>query len=317
MAVELSFVIVNWNGGSLLRDCIESIFEYPPAVSYEILVVDNASSDDSIDWLRSPELAKQLGTVKLTLIENSSNVGFGGANNQAFAASDSTMVFLLNSDAELRAGTCDKLISTLRSDDRIGACAPRLLNSDGSLQLSVWRNPPTAWASLVSGLRLYLLMPRRLRGELLLGEFWDHDRKRDVNMLSGAAILAKRQMIDEVGGFDSRFHMYAEDFEWCLRMVRAGWRLVFEPEALVMHHGAKSSLRRWDKQKKMAVQTVAFLNFQRLCLPRSNVIVNLLTSCFLLTLQRTVRLFRGGDNEEVEQTLKLHAADLKRALRDG
>lgn len=317
MAVDLSFVIVNWNGVHLLRDCIESILTYPPAVPYEIIIVDNASTDGSVDWLRSPELAGRLGTAKLTLIENSINVGFGSANNQAFAASDSTLVFLLNSDAELRPGTCDKLIATLQSDERIGACGPRLLNPDGSLQLSVWRNPPTAWASLVSGLRLYTLMPRRFRGELLLGEFWDHDRKRDVNMLSGAAILAKRQMIDEVGGFDSRFHMYAEDAEWCLRVVRAGWRIVFEPEALVMHHGAKSSLLRWDQRKKMAVQTVAFLNFQRLCLPRCNVIVNLLTSCFLLSLQRTVRLFRGGDNEEVDQTLKLHAADLKRALRDG
>jgi len=317
VGVELSIVIVNWNGGQLLRDCIESIFKYPPSVSYEIIVVDNASSDGSVEWLRSPELTQRLGEVKLTLIENSSNVGFGSANNQAFAASDSGMVFLLNSDAELRPETCDKLIATLRSDERIGACGPRLVNPDNSLQISVWRNPPTAWASLVSGLRLYRLMPKRFRGELLLAEFWDHDRKRNVNVLSGAAILAKRRMIDEVGGFDSRFHMYGEDCEWCLRVVRAGWRIVFEPDALVMHHGGKSSLQRWDSQEKMTVQTVAFLNFQRLCLPRHTVILNLLASCFLLSLQKTVRVFRGRDNEEVAQTLKLHAADLKRALRDG
>lgn len=316
MAVDLTFVIVNWNGGDLLRSCIESILRYPPAVSYEIVVVDNASTDNSVEWLHSPELVRQLGAVDLRLIQNLTNVGFGSANNQAFAVSNSTMLFLLNADAELRPGACDKLIATLRSHERIGACGPRLANPDGSLQISVWRNPPSAWASLVTGLRFHRLMPRRFRGELLLAELWDHDRKRDVNMLSGAAILAKREMINEVGGFDSRFHMYGEDNEWCLRVIRAGWRIVFDPDALVMHHGAKSSVQRWQKQEKMAVQTTAFLTFQRLSLPKHTVIVNLLASCLMLSLQKTVRALRGRNNEEVELTLKLHAADLKRALRE-
>ena len=107
------------------------------------------------------------------------------------------------------------MIACLNSDERIGACGPRLLNTDGSLQHSVWRNPPTAWEIIVNGVGLWRLIPRSLRGSLLLGGHWDHATRRSVPMLFGAAILARRKMIDEVGGLDERFHMYGEDYEWC------------------------------------------------------------------------------------------------------
>jgi GT2 family glycosyltransferase len=136
-------------------------------------------------------------------------------------------------------------------------------------------------------------------------------------MLSGAAMLVRRETVDEVGGFDERFHMYGEDNEWCLRMARAGWTLMSEPEAVVMHHGASSSLKRWDPYEKLRVQAEAFLKFQRLCLPRRRVVSNLLASCFLLSLQRTARRLRGRDSREVAMTLRLYAADLRRALRGG
>jgi GT2 family glycosyltransferase len=206
------------------------------------------------------------------------------------------------------------MIATLQSDERIGACGPRLINPDGSLQISVWRNPPTAWATLVSGLRLYKLLPRRVRGELLLAEFWDHDRRRDVSMLSGAAILARRMMIDEVGGFDARFHMYGEDNEWCLRILRAGWRIVFEPDAVVMHHGGHSSERRWTELEKLRVQISALFVFQKHCLPRRQVISNLLANIMLLSVQRTLRKLSNRPSADVELNLKLHIEALKNTL---
>lgn len=315
MKPELCFVIVNWNGGQLLRRAIDSIKSNPPSVSYEIVVVDNASTDESLPWLRSTELAQELHPVKLTLIENSSNAGFGQANNQGFAATDAPLLFLLNSDAELRPQTCDKMIATLKSDDRIGACGPKLVNPDGSLQISVWRNPPTAWATLVSGFRLYKLIPKRLRGELLLAEFWDHNRRRDVNMLSGAAILARRKMIDDVGGFDARFHMYGEDNEWCLRILRAGWRIVFEPDAVVMHHGGQSSQRRWTELEKLKVQTSALFLFQKHCLSRRQMISNLLANIILLTIQRTIRRLSNRPYADIELNLSLHLEVFKNTLR--
>jgi GT2 family glycosyltransferase len=312
---ELSFIIVNWNGGELLRRSIESVLEFPPKTPFDIIVVDNASTDGSVAWLNSNELRERLDGVPLHVIANTENLGFGRANNQAFVYTRAPMLFLLNADAELRPGACEALVAALMSDSRVGACGPRLLNPDGSLQISVWRNPPTAWATLLSGLRLYKLLSRRLRGELLLAEHWAHDRRRDVSMLSGAAILARREMVDEVGGFDERFHMYGEDNEWCLRIVRAGWRLVFEPAAVVMHHGGHSSARRWTDLEKIGVQLDAFFRFQRYCLTRRQAVANLLATSALLALQRAWRGLCGRPAEDVALTLKMHLEDLKRTLR--
>ena len=223
--VELSIIIVNWNGSDLLRRSVESVIACPPSIEFEIVVVDNASTDDSVAALRASELARQLTERgRLQIIENSENLGFGRANNQAFAFTESPLLFLLNPDTEVTAGSIDLLIAAVKSDARVGAAGPRLLNADGSVQISVWRNPPAAWEILLSQLKLYLLLPRRIRGELLLGGHWDHNRERSVPMLSGAAILVRRTVIEAVGGFDERFHMYGEDNEWCLRScARAGY----------------------------------------------------------------------------------------------
>ena len=314
--MELSIIVVNWNGGALLGRCVESIAARPPSVAFEVIVVDNASSDDSVARMRGGEGARALaGAGRLRVVENADNRGFGRANNQAFALTRAPLLFLLNPDTELTEGAVDALIRTLRTGARVGAVGPKLLNADGSLQVSVWRNPPAAWEMLLTGLRLHRLLPRRVRGELLLAEHWDYGRRRAVGMLSGAAMLVRREVVDEVGGFDERFHMYGEDNEWCLRMVRAGWTLLFEPAAVVMHHGAASSLKRWDEHEKLRVQAAAYLDFQRHCLPRRRRVANLLTSCFLLSVQRTARRLRGRESRDVETTLELHAADLRRALR--
>jgi len=312
---QLSFIIVNWNGGDYLKRCIESIAKYAPATESEVIVVDNASTDGSEKWLRSEEVTSLLNGISLHLIENAENVGFGRANNQAFKETRSPLLFLLNADAELTAGACDKLIETLQSEGRIGGCGPRLLNSDGSLQISVWRNPPTAWATVLSGLRLAALLPKRIRGELLLAEYWDHNRRRDVGMLGGAAILVRREVIDQVGGFDERFHMYGEDNEWCLRITRAGWRLVFEPEAVVVHHGGHGAKKRWTDMEKLRVQTEASLRFMDLVLPRRRVITNLMASCGLLALQRILRRLTRRSADDVNLILQLHLRNLKQALR--
>jgi GT2 family glycosyltransferase len=316
VSAELSIIIVNWNGGDLLRRTVESVVAAPPSLRHEVVVVDNASSDDSLARLRSSAAADSLGG-RLRVFENADNLGFGRANNQAFAQTSSPLVLLLNPDTEVTAGSVDRLVATVRSGERVGAAGPKLLNADGSVQVSVWRNPPAAWEALLTGFALHRLLPRRVRGDLLLAEHFDYARRRAVGMLSGAAMLVRREVIDGVGGFDERFHMYGEDNEWCLRITRAGWRLVFEPEAVVMHHGAASSVKRWDSLEKMRVQAEGYLLFLRRSLPRRRRVSLLATSCMLLTLQRAARGLTGRERRDVEQTLRLFAADLRRALREG
>jgi GT2 family glycosyltransferase len=314
MSAELSVIIVNWNGGELLRRCVESLVASPPSVSYEVIVVDNNSSDESLARLRESDAARTLGE-SLRVVENEENRGFGRANNQAFPLTRAPLLFLLNPDTEVTPGSVDRLVAAVRSEERIGVAGPKLLNADGSVQVSVWRGDPSAWEVLLTGFRLHKLLPRRVRGELLLAEHWDYSRRREVGMLGGAAMMLKREVLDEVGGFDERFHMYGEDNEWCLRIRRAGWRLIFEPAAVVSHLGAASSLKRWDSLEKLRVQSEAFLDVQRYCLPRRRRITSLAARCLMLSLQSGARRLRGRERRDVDQTLRLFAADLRRALR--
>jgi GT2 family glycosyltransferase len=309
MTPELSIIIVNWNGGELLRRCIESVVRHPPAIPWEVILLDNASSDNSLEWVRSSRIPN------LRLVANKENLGFGKANNQGFQLSSAKLLFLLNNDAEVRPGAIDRLIATIESDPKIGACGPRIVNPDGSLQTSVWRNPAAPWAMAVAALRLHRLLPRRMGGQLLLGQYWDHARRREVNLLLGAAMLVKRSVIDQVGGFDERFHMYGEDLEWCLRIVRGGWKIIFEPEAEVLHHGGHATGQRWiNRDREIAKHQSTFL-FYRSSLSWPHNVGNLAVPCVLALLQLGWRALRGRPSEEQKLSLDLHWRELKNVLR--
>jgi GT2 family glycosyltransferase len=317
MPYDLSIIIVNWNGGSLLSRCVETVVTSSPNVTYEIVVIDNASADDSLAQLRASYLGKRLdASGQLRIVNNADNRGFGAANNQAFAITDSPFVFLLNLDTEVLPGTIDTLMSKLTSDRRIGACGPKILNLDGTLQVSVFFNPPRVWHTVLSQLWLYRLLPRRTRGELLLGWHWQHDRERDVPMLGGAAILARREMIDEVGGFDERFHMYAEDNEWCWRITKSNWRLIFVPEAVVLHHGAHSSGKRWSHEDQLRVKLRANFEFENQVLPRWRLAANQLANYMVATVQINGRKILGIQHPELHVIREMHREHLKRSLRN-
>ena len=316
MSVELSIIIVNWNGRDLLAKCLESIVKRPPAVPYEIVVVDNASTDGSVEWLRAAQSNGLLKGAGFRLIENTENFGFARANNIAFRQTSSRLVFLLNSDTEVREGAIDRLIETLKSNEKAGGCGPKLLNPDGSLQHSVYRNPPTAWEILVTGLRLYYLLPRRIRGALLLGPYWDHASRRKARMLSGAAILLRKEVIDSVGGFDEEFHFYGEDIELCLRIVNSGWELWFEPDAQIVHHGAASALLRWGSEEQLRVIVDGNMRSFKKSLPRSHFIANCLASCLVLLLERVWRLIRGVSTKDIDIQFDVYRRHLKDAFTD-
>lgn len=318
MSIELSVILVNWNGGDLLSKAVESIVAFPPSVEYEVVVVDNASSDESLAKLHSSAAGKLLeGRARLRLIRNCENRGFGPANNQAFELTTTPLLLLLNPDAAVKEGCIDRLVSAVRAEARVGGAGPRILNSDGSLQVSVWRNPPAAWEIMLSNLKLYALLPKHLRGELLLGGHWQHDYKKSVPMLSGTAILVRREVIDSVGGFDERFHMYGEDHEWCLRIKRGGWSLVFEPDAVVVHHGGWSSLQRWTDLEKIRVQLESHYMFQKQVLSRSQLTANLLAYVFTESVQHMWRRVRKVDAPEVKLIAETYWCLLKRTLRTG
>jgi N-acetylglucosaminyl-diphospho-decaprenol L-rhamnosyltransferase len=302
---EFAIIIINWNGGELLKRCLDSINQFPPRVPYEVVVVDNDSTDGSREWLESQPV---------TLIKNKENIGFGQANNVAFRATSQPLLFLLNSDAEVTAGAIDTLIETINSDPKFGVVGPRLHNPDGTLQASVWRNPPSSFETLANAFRLYKFMPRRMRGDLLLGYHWDHSHRRSAALLSGAALLVRRAVIDDVGGFEEQFHMYGEDTEWCLRIVRGGWSMIFEPTAIVVHHGGASATKRWTDLEKRREVYISFFRFQKLSLSRSQVITNLLSGCLASSAQLLWRFLRRQPRDEARMVVGLHLSELKQVL---
>jgi GT2 family glycosyltransferase len=316
LPAELSIIIVNWNGGQLLRRCVETIVNSQPSTSYEVVIIDNASADDSLDQLRHSEpLAPLFANEQLRVLNNSENRGFGAANNQGFALTNSPFVFLLNLDTEVRPGTIDTLMETIKSDPRIGVCGPKILNTDGSLQISAFFNPPRVWHTILSQLKIYRLLPHKLRGELLLGGHWDHDRLRSVPMLSGAAMLARREVIDQVGGFNERFHMYSEDTEWCWRITKANWKLMFVPDAVLLHHGAESAKKRWSSKERLKVRLEAGYNFEHTALPRWRVAANQLTNYLVVCTQIAGRKLVGVNDPELHWVREIHREHLKRSLK--
>jgi hypothetical protein len=230
--ILLSIIIVNWNTRNLLVDCLQSICDTTPAEElslYEIFVVDNASSDDSVDCVR-----RRFPWVKL--IVNPVNVGFGRANNQAIDQSSGEFVLLLNSDTKLLPGAFSELTDFMQRTPQAGAAGSRLLNPDGSTQPSCTYVPSLGremW-------RLFHLdtLVRYASYDMLR---WPLDRSQPVEVVQGASMIVRRTVIESVGVFDCDYFMYSEEVDWCDRILRAGWQIYWTPTSRVIHYGGQST----------------------------------------------------------------------------
>jgi GT2 family glycosyltransferase len=308
---ELSIIIVNWNGVNFLPNCLTSIVENQPTVPFEIIVVDNCSTDGSREWLSSDEANELLKNAQFKLILSDENMGFGRANNLAIEQSNSPFVFLLNPDTIVQREAITKLLDTLRSNERIGAVAPRLLSQNGSVQVSVWGFPPTPVSLLVQGFQLDRFLPNKLLENWIYASHWNYLQRVSVPMVSGAAIMVKKAMINAVGAFDPEFHMYGEDGEWCIRMKRHGWLTVFEPDASIIHLGGQSSMQRWGLENSKLKEQEAFILFQKKCLPRYLVILNLVTRLFIFSIYFLKNLIGRKDNTMSLQLIELQLSSIK------
>lgn len=306
MSANLSIVIVNWNGIKFLPDCIKSIIENSPSRPFEIVVVDNNSTDDSVRWLKSAECRGILGETKLRLIENGENMGFGRANNIAMRRTNSQYVFLLNPDTMVRPGAVDRLIQTLESDEGIGAVAPKIFNADGSLDYSVWAFPPTPLYLLIVGLKLTKLIPKELLSKKYYSCYWHYNERTAVPAFSGAAFMVKRDVINKIGAFDEDFFMYGEDAEWCSRINRNGWKTYFEPQANIYHLGGGSAGQRWESSDIRIKEEQGFVFSQKKCCSKFHFLVNSLTRMFILSILYTKNLITGKDCSALLSLLKFY-----------
>jgi GT2 family glycosyltransferase len=314
VTAELSIIIVNWNGASFLPQCLQSIVDNPATVSFEIIVVDNESIDGSAEWLRSSASLEIMGDTPFKLLEPRANLGFGRAVNLAISLTSSPNVLILNADTRILPGSIDLLMETLNSQANIGMVGPKLRYEDGRLQDSVSRQPDTPFSILVDYLHLHWLIPKSLRSSWLLGVHWSHDERRPVPVIAGAAMMCKREMVDDIGGFDPLIHMYAEDLEWCVRARRAGWKIYFEPEAEIIHIREKSSEQRWSVDEKTLIQENAMIYYENKSFSRTLNLINGITRVIVMLTHLTRWKITRRNTSLISALIRLRIANCKHLL---
>ncbi len=231
--MDISVIIVNWNTKGFLEQCLESLTVAPPSRSTEIIVVDNASSDES------PEMVEDK-FPQVKLIRSHENLGFAKGNNLGIQHSSGRYISLVNSDVRVLPGCLDALAEYLDQNLTVGNVGPRILNPDMTLQSSC-RRFPTLWNNFCSatGLATAFKCSRVFSGEHML--FFTHDRIKAVEALVGCFWMLRRDAIRDVGLLDEGFFMYGEDVDWCRRCWNADWQIVFLPTAQAIHHRGGSS----------------------------------------------------------------------------
>jgi GT2 family glycosyltransferase len=231
---DMSVVLVCWNNKAYLEPCLESLYNGGLHYSFDVVVVDNGSTDGSQAMLK-----EKFPQVKL--IQNHENVGLGRASNQGIEATKGRHVLLLNNDTLLNGPSLDALIEFLDTHPHAAAVGGRLLNADGSVQ-SCYNRFPTLWEEFLIATRL---------GEWLYPGYpaiIDDDQPRSVSWLGSACLLLRRAALDQVGLLDESYFIYGDEADLQYRLKCAGWTVHYLPQAEIIHYGGRS-MDRWRRRK--------------------------------------------------------------------
>ncbi len=228
---DITIIIVNWNAGQALLDCLSSISDCGKPHVANVIVVDNASTDGS------PEKAQRL-FPHVNFINSGGNIGFGRANNLARPRVTTEFVFFLNPDGVLQKGALEAMRAAFDIDQKIGAVSCKMRYSDGSVWGQLVQRFPTPWTEFLGMLFVSSGSRRRLRNFF---PRLDPDKSGYVSKLCGGCLLARKSVLDAVGWFDERYFMYAEDADLCRTIQEGGWKLFYASEGEVSHAGGEST----------------------------------------------------------------------------
>lgn len=228
---DLTIVIVNWNAGQALQTCLRSIQESRSTVRTQVIVVDNASTDGS------PEQA-QRDFPNLRLIHSGGNIGFGRANNLARPHANSEFVLFLNPDSLLHPGALDAMVAAIAKSPDVGAAGCKMRYADGRVWEQLVQRFPSPWTEFLGIIFASPVARRRLRSVF---PYLDPHRSGYVSKLCGGCFLARKAVLDQVGWFDERYFMYAEDADLSRTILDHGWRLYYVSDAEISHVGGESS----------------------------------------------------------------------------
>jgi len=234
----LSVVVLSWNTEELLRACLRSIYEGPRSIEFEVIVVDNASDDGSVEMVTS-------SYPEARLICNEKNEGYAKGNNIGMCASRGEYILLLNSDTEVREDAIEKMVGFLESNPEYGACSPKLINPDGTVQKACMRFPDLKVVFFFDTMLESMFPENRFVRRYLMNDF-DHCHSRDVDQPPGACFMIRRELTESVGFLDEEMFLFYNDVDFCNRIWRAGLKIRYFEEARVMHHLGGSTRKYSD-----------------------------------------------------------------------
>lgn len=238
--VGVSVVIVTYRNTTIIARCLEALAAACPGVGMDVTIVDNASGDGTADTAR---LAAQSAALRARIIERTINGGFADGCRIGAAAAQGRWLLFLNPDTVIAPGAIDALLGCAQSHPRAGIVGGRFVHADGTIDPRSWWGRPTPWSELCFALGLSSLLPGSSLFDPESPRSWtaDPDQERLAPVVSGALMLVKRELWDELDGFDPTFFMYAEDADFCLRAAKLGYRPMVTARAVCLHEGGKSS----------------------------------------------------------------------------
>lgn len=314
--VKLSVIIVNFNSRELLRECLDSLLASAGGIDSEIFVVDNRSTDGS------PEMV-QNEYPRVRLIRNAENVGFAKANNQALRVCKGEYVLLLNNDTVILEDCIERMLEFMDAHPQAAMAGCRILNPDGSLQVSTYNFPSLARIFL-RAYGIKNLIPRQAWARRLIARYspryvqakipwyWDHRQVRQVDIVKGAFCLVRSSAIAEVGLLDETTFMYWEETDWAYRMKKAGWEVYFVPDATIIHRGGNKDKDRAFSSFLLLEKNKGLLNFTRkhfsalsFRLVRAMVVTGTLIKFCLRLLFSPVLAWRGRIMEDLRTDLEI------------
>lgn len=236
-SISLSIIVVSFNGGAFIEDCLRTTIESVGTIPYQIIVIDNGSTDDTLAIIRSR-------FPKVTVIANEKNRGFAAAVNQGLETASGEFILLLNQDIRVQGDSILRLMDRLAQDSRIGVISPKFVNFEGRLLKSARAFPRHRDLFFeLSGLS-YLFPRSKTFSSWKMGWF-DHEEEQEVEQPMGAAMMFRRSLVEEVGRFDETFPIFFNDVDFCRRVIEGGYRNLYYPSAVIEHFvGGATSRRR-------------------------------------------------------------------------
>jgi len=311
MKPYVSIIIVSWNTRELLRKCLNSIYSETKGITFEIFVVDNASSDKSVEMV-----AKEFPEVNL--ISNEKNLGFGRASNQAIKRCAGEYVLFLNPDTIILDKAIIKILNFMENHPNVGAAGPKTLYPNRTLQIS-WAKFPRLWTVFTTNVSMGVvlwwwgLFQKRSKKRLTMGnsDSWLEDlfHPKQVEVLYGEFIMTKKSILEQIGGFPEERFMYEEETDLCYRISKAGWEIWLVPESQIIHYGRQSIKQLPNFTKKevdwyITGRSWFFRKYYGIWKSVAFHIFNCINSLFKLVLYQIMYFFNSNRRTRIKERLK-------------